>query len=183
MIDAREFDLEDRQPDAVKDLLAYVDATSGELTCLALQMLRVFDGTLFEKGRFAGTAQALTGLLYAVPFHAAQGRSYLPKALTDKHGVSIRNLHAGKSDPSLCNAVSEIADLAWQYFEMASHDRLGMAFHARPAFAGLSVVAADLRRLRKARYDVFSARPTNPFWRRWLLFESLGWHRWQVPGR
>lgn len=183
LIDAREFDLEDRQPDAVKDLLAYVDATSGELTCLALQMLQVFDGTLFEKGRLAGTAQALTGLLYAIPFHAAQGRCYLPKLLTDKHGVSIGDLYAGKGDSSLCNAVSEIAELAWENIEMASHDRMGMAVHARPIFASLSVVAADLRRLRKARYDVFSARPTNPFWRRCLLVGGMSRGRWQVPGR
>ena len=86
LLDSREFDLEDRQPDTVKDLVSYVDATSGELTCLALHMLQVYDGTLMEKGRLAGAARALNGLLYAIPFHAAQGRCYLPGALTDdKH--------------------------------------------------------------------------------------------------
>jgi phytoene synthase len=175
IIDAREFDLEDRQPDTVKDLVTYVDATSGELTCLALHMLRVYDGTVFEKGRLAGAAWALNSLLYAVPFHAAQGRCYLPKALTDEHGVSMDNLYAGLGDTNLCRAVSELASLAQQHLEVASHDRLGMAFNARPAFAGLQVVAADLKRLKKARYDVFSVRPTGPFRRRWLLAGGLHW--------
>ena len=175
LVDAREFDLEDRQPDTVKDLTAYVDATSGELTCLALHMLQVFDGTLMEKGRLAGAARALNGLLYAIPFHAAQGRCYLPRALTDEHGVSIDALYAGSGDASLCRVVSEIANLAEQYRAEAVFEPSGMAFHARPAFADLSVIDADLRRLKKARYDVFSARPTGPFWRRCLLIRDLGW--------
>ena len=180
LIDAREFDLEDRQPDTVKDLAAYVDATSGELTCLALHMLQVFDGTLYEKGRLAGAARALNGLLYAIPFHAAQGRCYLPRSLTDEHGVSVDALYAGSGDANLCRAVSEIATLAEQYLEVADDDALAMAFHARPAFAGLSAVAADLRRLKKARYDVFSVRPTGPFWRRWLLIKEVRWGDFEI---
>ena len=128
-----------------------------------------------EKGRLAGVAWALNGLLYAIPFHASQGRCYLPRALTDDHGISIDNLYAGSGDANLCHAVSEIATLARQYLDVAQHDRLGMAFHARPAFAGLSLVAADLKRLKKAHYDVFSVRPTGPFWRRWLLIRDMRW--------
>jgi phytoene synthase len=175
LIDAREFDLEDRQPDTVKDLTAYVDATSGELTCLALHMLQVFDGSLMEQGRLAGTARALNGLLYAIPFHAAQGRCYLPRALTDEHGVSVDALYGGSGNDSLCRVVAEIADLAQQYRDAAVFEPSGMVFNARPAFADLSVIEADLRRLKKARYDVFSARPTGPFKRRWMLIRDLGW--------
>jgi NADH dehydrogenase [ubiquinone] 1 alpha subcomplex assembly factor 6 len=175
LIDAREFDLEDRQPDQVKDLVSYADATSGELSCLALHMLQVYEAKIFEKARLAGAAWALNGLLYAVPFHAAQGRCYLPRVLTEEHGVSVDNLNAGSGDSNLCRVVAELATLAQQYLGVAGHDRVGMAFHALPAFTGLSVVAADLRRLKKARYDVFSGRPTGPFRRRWLLIKDLRW--------
>lgn len=175
LIDAREFDMEERQPETIKELTDYVDATAGELCCLALHMLQVFDGTLFEKARLAGAAWALRGLLYAIPFHAAQGRCYLPKALTDAHGVSLDRLYAGSADASLCRAVAEIASVAQQCVEAAAHDWPGLALHARPAFAGLSVVAADLRRLNKVRYDVFSVRPTTPFRRRWLLLGDMKW--------
>lgn len=175
LIDSREFDMEDRQPHTVEDLKNYVDATSGELTCLALHMLQVFDDMILDIGRLAGAAWALNGLLYAIPFHAAQGRCYLPRALTEEHGVSVDALYAGSGDAGLCRAVSEIADLAQQYLDVAHLDWLSMGFHARPAFAGLSVVAADLRRLKKAKYDVFSVRPTGPFRRRWLFIRELGW--------
>lgn len=180
LIDAREFDLEDRQPDTMKEFTDYVDATSGELTNLALEVLQVDDATLFEKGRLAGAAWALRGLLYAIPFHAAQGRCYLPKALTDEHGVSTARLLAGSGDENLCRAVAVIADLSERCVGQASHGRMVMPFHARPAFAGLSVVWADLRRLKKAGYDVFAVRPTTPFWRRWLLFKELSWGRFSL---
>ena len=94
LIDAREFDLEDNQPDTLDDLVIYADATSGELTCLALEMLGARDEETLTKGRHAGIAFALNGLLQAIPFHAAQRRCYLPKALTEEHNVSIERLYA-----------------------------------------------------------------------------------------
>jgi phytoene synthase len=175
LINAREFDLEDRQPDTIEELLDYAEATSGELTCLALHLLEKFDGSLFEKSRLAGIAWALTGLLYAVPFHAAQGRCYLPKKLTEDHGVSIQELYAGSGDTGLCGAISELAIAARHHLELVGQDTQSKALHARPAFAGLSVVAADLKRLEKSGYDVFAVRPMSPFLRRLRLMGGLRW--------
>ena len=173
LIDAREFDLEDRQPETTHDLVDYVDATAGELNCLALHLLGDDDGALFNKGRRAAAAWALTGLLYAIPFHAAQRRCYVPRTLTEEHGASTESLFAGSGDANLRPAVAALASLAQEYLVAARHDRVGMAVHARPAFAGLSVVAADLKRLEKARFDVFAVRPTSPFRRRWLFVRDL----------
>ena len=88
LIDGREFDLEDSQPETLDDLIAYAGATSGELTCLALEALGVRDEAASGVGMAAGIAWALSGLLRAVPFHAAQGRSYLPGVAGDRSAAS-----------------------------------------------------------------------------------------------
>jgi phytoene synthase len=172
LMDARELDLEDRQPETLKELSDYADATSGELACIALELLQAREPDLMEKARMAGAAWALCGLLYAVPFHAAQGRCYLPKELTDRHGIFVHTLYSGSSDLDLSPVVSEIVTVAQNCIESLEG---GIALNARPALAGLSVVTADLRRLKKAKFDVFKVRPTGPFWRRWLLIKDLQW--------
>ena len=169
LIDARAFDLEDRQPGTIEDLIAYADATSGELTGLVLEMLGAAEHAAQGKGRDAGIAWALNGLLRAIPFHAAQRRCYLPMALTEAHRLSLNRLFAGDGGKYLVDAVSEIANLAERHLEQARQDRNAVEIQARPAFAGLAVIAADLKGLKKAGYDVFAAKPLGPFRRRWLL--------------
>lgn len=169
LIDAREFDMEDRQPDTLDDLIGYTAATSGGLSCLILEVLGGDDPSILEKGNHAGIAWALNGLIRAIPFQAAQGRCYLPKEITDAHGLSLKRLFAGLSDEKLSEAVAVLADTTRRHLEMALEDRYDKISSWRPAFAGLAVVAAELRHLKEAAYDVFAVRPLGPFRRRWLL--------------
>lgn len=79
LLDARERDMEPGPPSDLAALESYAEATSGTLSQLALQALGAKDSKVLEVGRRTGTAWALTGLMRAVPFHAAQGRSYVPR--------------------------------------------------------------------------------------------------------
>ena len=169
VIDMRAFDLEDRQPDTLDELLSYAEATSGDISCLTLEILGPANSEILNQGRHAGIAWALNGLLRAVPFHAAQRRCYLPKVLTDAHGLSINGIYGGSRGQDLSDPVSEFAAVAWQHLALALDGHPGRDRQFRPAFSCLAVVAADLRRLRKAGYDVFAVKPLGPFRRRWLL--------------
>ncbi|MDC0033970.1 squalene/phytoene synthase family protein, partial [Alphaproteobacteria bacterium] len=175
LIDAREFDLEDRQPNTVEDLIVYADATSGELTSLTLEMLGACDDITLTKGRHAGVVWALNGLLRAIPFHAAQRRCFLPKSLTDKYDISIDKLYEGNPDNNLVHAVLELATVAAHHLVQAQDDRYEMEIIARPAFSCLTVVAADLKKLQKAGFDVYSVLPMGPLRRRWLLSTAISW--------
>lgn len=83
LIDAREFDLEDRSIDSLQELVGYAQRTSGALVELALAILspQVAPKTL-ERGRALGIAWALTGLVRAAPFHARTGRQFISTQLT-----------------------------------------------------------------------------------------------------
>ena len=75
MIDGRERDLDDTPPLSVADVLAYASATAGALNCLAGEVLGTPGSAALRE---AGIGYAVTGLVRAVPFHAGQGRSWLP---------------------------------------------------------------------------------------------------------
>ncbi len=173
LIDMREFDMEDRQPETLDELLAYVAATSGGLSCLTLEVLGADDSQILEKGRHAGIAWALNGLLRSIPFHAAQRRCYLPKALTDTHGLSLKGLYDGSGGDTLSKVVAALSAIAWQNLDLALDNRPDKDAQCRPAFACLAMVASDLRHLRKAGYDVFAVQPLGPFRRRWLLSTAI----------
>ena len=131
-------------------------------------MSDIRDASLAEQGE-ARIAWALNGLIRAIPFQAAQRRCYLPKAMTDAHGLTLNGLYAGSGDQNLAKVVSALADIAHQHVEQAFPDSSKMVPRTRPAFAGLRLVVADLKRLNSAGYDVYSARPLGPLRRRWLL--------------
>jgi hypothetical protein len=80
LLDARTFDLYDDPMPTVKDLEGYCGETSSVLIRLASLLLgRGQDLGGAEAAGHAGVAYAVTGLLRALPRHAAQGRCYVPK--------------------------------------------------------------------------------------------------------
>lgn len=169
LIDGREFDLEDRQPQSLEDLVRYAEETSGELTCLALACLGLKGPGIESLGRSAGIGWALTGLLLAVPFHASQSRCYLPAALTDQHDVALSALYAGRPPAGLQDIVKAISLTASKELAAAREHWRSMPRNGLPALSHLSVAHAHLRRLENDGYDVFAYRPMSPFGRQWRI--------------
>lgn len=86
LIYAREFDLEDVLPGNLEGLINYADFTSSPLMRLAV---RICGGDpSIEPVQPVAVNYALAGLLRAVPFHARQGRCYLPEDLMARHGLT-----------------------------------------------------------------------------------------------
>jgi phytoene synthase len=115
LIDARERDL-DETPFADMDALeAYAQATSSEVMMLAgVGLVGERVEAARETVRLAGIAYALTGLLRALPSHAAQGRLYLPLDLLRRHNVDPHHVFAGEMSEGLRAAMGEIAARARQ---------------------------------------------------------------------
>ncbi len=97
LVDARTFDLYDDPMPGLRQLEGYC----GE-TCSALFRLA---GLILAGGRdpggaaacgHAGIAYALTGLLRALPWHAARGQIYLPEEILARRGVARSDIFAGK---------------------------------------------------------------------------------------
>lgn len=162
LIDGREFDLEDRQPHTLDELIAYTRKTSGELTCLALECLGA-EGPEWEiVGRNAGIAWALMGILLAIPFHAGQSRCFLPKTLTEEQGVVPSALYAGRPPPALNDIVAGLAHVAGRHHSSVMDLGPDLDRSALPAFSHLAVTAATMKRLKKGGHDVFAFRPLSP---------------------
>ncbi len=99
-------------------LEAYAKATAGQLFQLATAILDTGSGTaISEAAGHAGIAYAVTGLMRALPWHAATGQVYLPKDLLDRHGALVEAVQAGIASPALRGALAELRGLVRRHLE------------------------------------------------------------------
>jgi NADH dehydrogenase [ubiquinone] 1 alpha subcomplex assembly factor 6 len=86
LIDAREVDLYDEQPQTLQQLETYAERTGGGIQALAALCVGASNGAL-EAARHVGIAWALTGLVRALPWHLHHGRVYIPADLMQEEGL------------------------------------------------------------------------------------------------
>ena len=158
LVSAREFDLEDRQPDNQAELDTYIDQTSGHLAVLAARLLGAEGEYAEHAARLAGNAYGLVGILRAIVFHGRAKRLYLPKIQMEHCNVSQSDIFEFRKKDEVKTLIHGLADLARQRIKDARSVRKALPKKAHAV--GLQVVLADgyLRKLKKAGYDPFSAK-------------------------
>lgn len=170
LLDARTMDLSDEPPDTVDQLNAYADATSGDLTRLALLVLGAAGEPEQEAGGLVGTAWALTGLMRALPHQLRQGRCVLPRDVMVRHGVKERDLRELKASAAVCKAVEEICAIALKKLMKSREVVRGRLGPAVPALLPGTLAGAYLARLSRLHHDPFDARNVAPLaLRSWRL--------------
>jgi phytoene synthase len=126
----------------------------------------------------AGTGYALTGLLRALPFHAASARVYLPRDRVEAASLTEQDLaHRG---PSTARAaiVKEIARNARVFLDRARPAFKSMPRDAAPLRLSCALARWHLDRLAAAGYEPHAAGvQSTPPWMGW----QLGW--WRLTGR
>jgi phytoene synthase len=167
MIDARHFDC---SPDCFAnfaELEAYCDATAGSLMRLAARALGAGD-RLDDTAREAGIAYALTGLLRAIPFHAARNKLYLPMDLLDSVSLSPEDMVAARNRDKLKVAIHQTALRARSHLQAAR--RGAKPKKALAAFLPAALVPLYLKRMTRPWFDPYrhpAARSMNR--RQWAL--------------
>ncbi len=151
LIDARERDIFRDEFATLVDLETYADATSGGLMRLAVRILGGGD-TLEETAKEAGIAYALTGLLRAIPFHAAQQRLMLPADVMRGAGLSGEDVFA-HDGARLSPVISHLSAAVRSHMKLASGAPI--ARNLLPALLPASLVQPYLRRLMHENFDVF----------------------------
>ena len=171
LIEARRQDLADTPPAALAALEDYAEATSAGLVWLALEILGERGERAMAAGRATGIAQALIGLLRAVPLHARAKRLYLPRDLTVAAGLRVeRDLFELRSSAALRAVVREVATAAARHLAAAEALNAAAPRAALPALLPAVLAAADLKRLARAGYDPFAPRVVRADpWRPWRL--------------
>ena len=158
LIDAREFDLDDRPPATLDDLVRYAEGTGAPLVKLSAEVMGVRDAGAMAAAEDLGTAWALTGLIRAVPFHARARRLYLPAALSRKAGLDVLAMFERGSTPGLPAVIEAVAGRAEQHLAAARGARRSVPAQALPAFLPATLAGLYLKRIAAAGYDPFDAR-------------------------
>ena len=162
MLAARERELDGLPPPDFAALEAHADATAGSVAALSLACLGIAQPRALQAGRHVGIALALTGLLRAMPFHAAQQRAYLPADRLEAAGVSLQALFEGRPPVALAVVVAGVAAEARRHLRLARRLRVGIPRLALPALLPATLLDGYLSRLARQKYDVYSPRIDLP---------------------
>jgi phytoene synthase len=174
LIEGRSFDLYDDPMPTRGDLEGYCGETSSALMRLASLVLAAGrDPGGAEAAGHGGVAYAITGLLRALPWHAARGQLYLPADILDRHGVTRDDVVARTVTSGLCDALAELRALARHHHDCALRAAPKMDASARAALMPLAVVPVYLKRMEKGGYEPFQTLITAPLWRRLYALWSL----------
>lgn len=175
LVEARRFDLYDEPFPDREALEAYCGHTASVLFRLASIILAngAEPGGADASG-YAGVAYAITGLLRAFPFHAAEGRLYVPADVLESHGVSTAAAIVRPATPGLLASLAEMRALARRRLRQAEEALAHVSAPARAAFAPLGVVAPCLDRMDRPGVHPFTdAGAVAPWRRQWAMWRFM----------
>ena len=172
MIDARSFDLA-REP--VPDFAAlrnYLLATAGAVFHLGAQIAGAPDGAP-EASEHAAIAHGLTGLMRALPYHAANGQILLPGDLLAKHGLHPQILLDGEDNQDLRAALRDLRQNASDALDAARVSLRALPAPALTPFLPLALVPPFLKVLGAPRHHPLrDIAHINPLLRYGLIWRA-----------
>ncbi len=171
MIDAREDDAAAIEFENLAALENYADASNGNLMRLAARILGEAEHDALA--REAGVAHALSGLLRAIPFHAARGKVYLPNDLLQAAGTSRAEIIATHSGKKLGPVIAQIAQAARTH--LATARILPKTGRALPAFLPAATAPLTLKRVARPGFDAFHDLTDIALFRRQFAMLRAAW--------
>ena len=174
LVDARTFDLYDDPMPGLRQLEGYCGETCSALFRLAALILA--DGRDpggADATGHAGVAYALTGLLSALPWHAARGQVYLPADVLARHGVAREAILAGNFTQEMRTTLAQLRAIARQHLAQSRAGFNALDPVARAAFLPLALVEPQLLLMDKPGYEPFRSVVRLPQWRaQWVLWRA-----------
>ncbi len=167
LIEARRFDLYNEPMVTIAQLEDYAINTSSALFDMAAQVL---GADAAAAARPAGIAYAMTGLLAALPKHAARRQLYLPLQLLESHGLGPEDVFAAHSSAPLNTAFAELRSLVRRHLDAAAEMLRSLPQQALPAFLPMALVRPSLDRLERS--DIFAPSMLAPWRRQWLMWRA-----------
>src|SRR3546814_4002106 len=86
----------------------------------------------------------------------------LPRELTERHGVNVRDVMEFRSSSALAAAVQEVAEAAESHLAAARRLRRQIARDALPALLPATLASGYLRQMRRAGHNPFDMRLMRP---------------------
>jgi phytoene synthase len=147
MIEARGIELSPDPPADLAALRDYLAGTAGSVFQVAAAMLGAQGEHAAEASTHAGLAYGLTGIMLALPHHAARGRILLPADLLARHGLHANVVLHGDDNADLRAALRDLAAMAGAALEEARQSVAALPSGLLPAFLPLAVTGASLKAL------------------------------------
>jgi phytoene synthase len=170
LIDARRFDVVVKIMPDDATLKAYIGDTAGVMFAAAAELLGARSDEVENVVRAGGFAYGLTGLMRALPVHAAQGRIDLPADRLRQHGISPGQILAGEMSDGLAALLGELRAEAGASLREALRAMHDLGPTARAAFLPLALVEPYLAALaRETRDALHEVACINPLYRLWRL--------------
>ena len=178
LVDARTFDLYDDPMPGMRQLEGYGGETSSALIRLAsLVLADGRDPGGADAAGHGGLAYAITGLLRALPWHAARGQVYIPADVLAAAGASREEIVAGYMTEGLGSALARMREVARQHLVAALGGLDSLDPAARPAFLPLALVETYLAAMERRGFNPFRQMVEVPQWKRqWRLWQAA--RRW-----
>ena len=156
LIATRERDVEQKPPENLAALEDYAEGSSSRLIRLALEALTAATPEAEAAATEIGIAYALTGLIRAMPVHAANGRIIIPAEIAAAAGLDPADYLKARATSALRRAVEILAENASKHLAAARNLRRRLPRAALPALLPARIASTTLRRLRRARFDPFA---------------------------
>ena len=170
LIDARSFDVAVKLMPDWPVLERYLNDTAGAMFAASADILGSPGQGLEAAAQAGGTAYGLTGLMRALPVHAAAGRVDLPADALARHGTSPEQVLAGEMTEGLVALLAEFRGIVRDKLTEALRDVRHLGPEGRMAFLPLCLVEPYLSAL--AREDHAALRQVagiNPLYRLWRM--------------
>jgi phytoene synthase len=170
LIDARSFDLAGKIMPDWASLETYLQNTAGALFALGAESAGASGAPLQLAAVKAGIAYGLTGLMRALPVHAARGRVDLPADELRARGTSPEAILSGTAEPGLLALLAELRDRAQKLLAEARNEVATLGEPAHAAFLPLCLVEPYLAALAKEGRDpLHEVADINPLYRLWRM--------------
>ena len=172
MIDARSFDLAREPMTDFSALRDYLLAAVGAVFRLGAQIAGAPDGAP-EASDHAAIAYGLTGLMRALPYHAAKGQIFLPGDLLAKHGLHPHIVRDGEDNQDLRAALRDLRQSASSALDAARSALRALPPRALTPFLPLALVAPFLKALgAPGHHPLRDIAQINPLMRYGLIWRA-----------
>src|SRR5437764_13331988 len=171
LIEARRFDLRDEPMATLAELESYAENASSKLIALAGRIL-ASDTDIVALAHHAGLAYAFTGLLNALPLHAARSQLYLPMELLQRHGARREDVVGRRATAQLRATLSDLRREARVHLSAARPWMASAPSAVIPALLPLAPIGLILACMERPDYDPFSPVTLPPWRRQWLIWRA-----------
>jgi 15-cis-phytoene synthase len=172
MIEARSFDLARQPMPDFAALRAYLVATAGAVFRLGAQIAGAEDGAP-EASEHAAIAYGLTGLMRALPHHAARGLIFIPADLLAQHGLHPQIVLDGEDNQDLRAALLDLRRHASGALQAAREALRAVPPRALAPFLPLALVGPHLKALEApGHHPLRDMTQLNPLRRYGLIWRA-----------